>query len=528
VAYFSQAPLPRQQQIRFPTTLDEAIAEDHPVRLLDEILQRLDWSVWEAHYRRAFGRPPHPPRVMAGILLYGLQCRVRSSRLLEYLVGHNFDFMWLAEGRHIDHSTLSKFRKRFRDPLRDLFRQINRLALAAGLIRLVEVGFDGTRVKANNSRYETWTAAEVEALLNPLQAEFERRLDASIRNDGDELMRLGDLPAQPLPPELAERQARQEKLQQTLAKLQAADAERAKQGIDVKKNPAQIPKSDPDAKVLPNKEGGYAPNYTPLAATDGHCGFIVDADVIAETTEHLQTLPMVDRIAQELGQPVQTALADGAHATGANIVGLAERGVELLTNLKSAEPGADHPARRDDPTQPVAEAKRAQLPINPQSKRLDKSNFLYDAARDCYWCPMGQPLAYAETKTDQRQGEQVAFRVYRCARCAGCPLAARCRSGTNQGGRTVSRDAYAADRERLAAKMATPEAQQRYKRRMPIAETVFGRFKGVWGLRQFLLRGLENVKTEWLWACTAHNLMKLVREMARLRAQVAALASADG
>ena len=45
-------------------------------------------------------------------------------------------------------------------------------------------------------------------------------------------------------------------------------------------------------------------------------------------------------------------------------------------------------------------------------------------------------------------------------------------------------------------------------------------------LRRFLLRGLEKVKTEWLWACTAFNLSKLIRAVARLRAEFMALATA--
>jgi transposase len=519
--YCTRAPRPRHQILVFHPSLDDMIPDDHPVRVLDDILRTLDWSDWEAHYRRAFGRPPHPPQVMAAVLLYGLRRRARSSRQLEYLVGHNFDFMWLAEGRNIDHSTLSKFRTRFAHELRGLFRQVNRLALAAGLIRFVEVGFDGTRVKANNGRFQTWTAAKVEKLLDELQAQFDQQLEAARPADAAEAALRTDEPT--VPTELADRQARQQQLRQALEKLRAADTARAKDGLDPKKNPAQLPSTDPDAKVLPNKEGGYAPNYTPLVAADGHKGFLVDADVIADTAEHLQTLAMVERIEEDYGQRPDVVLADGAHATGTNIAGLQEQGVELLAPVASGEPAAGHPALRPDPQQPVSEAVWPQLPLNPQTKKLDKSCFVYDAARDCHWCPQGQPLAYEQTKTEQRRGETVALRVYRASACASCPLAGRCVAGTNKSGRTVTRDTHAEQREQLAAKMATTEAKQRYRRRMAIAETPFGLLKGALGLRQFLLRGLEKVKTEWLWACTAVNTRKLVEEFRRWRGQFAAL-----
>ena len=71
--------------------------------------------------------------------------------------------------------------------------------------------------------------------------------------------------------------------------------------------------------------------------------------------------------------------------------------------------------------------------------------------------------------------------------------------------------------ERLSAKMRDPSNQQKYDQRMRIAETPFGLIKEVLGLRQFLLRGLEKVQTEWRWACLAVNLDKLVRGIQRLR-----------
>ena len=49
---------------------------------------------------------------------------------------YRLDFIWLLHGRRMDHTTLSKFRTKFRKPLKGLFRQIGRLAMTLGLIRL--------------------------------------------------------------------------------------------------------------------------------------------------------------------------------------------------------------------------------------------------------------------------------------------------------------------------------------------------------------------------------------------------------
>ena len=165
----------------------------------------------------------------------------------------------------------------------------------------------------------------------------------------------------------------------------------------------------------------------------------------------------------------------------------------------------------------MPESEWAKLPRN-NHKQLDKSCFVYDAAGDQYYCPQGHVLPAAESKPDKQQGQSVKCIVYRCAACAGCPLAAACISPQNHGGRTISRDEFEEVRERTAVRMATERARLIYNERPRIAETPFGILKAVFGLRQFLLRGLEKVRNEWRWANTAFNLKKLVRELARLRA----------
>ena len=129
----------------------------------------MDWSSWTQEYNGRVGQPPIPPWVMAGIILYGLMRKIRSSRQLEYACGNYIDFMWLAEGRRIDHSTFCDFRTKFKGPLKDLFKQIGHVAMRMGFIKLLEVAFDGTRVKANASRFHTWTAEKVEAVLQELE-----------------------------------------------------------------------------------------------------------------------------------------------------------------------------------------------------------------------------------------------------------------------------------------------------------------------------------------------------------------------
>jgi transposase len=521
MAHFAMPVMGRDQAVLFATTLDDAVSSDHEVRIFDEFLCLQDWSDWEGEYCQNRGQPPIHPRVIAGVILYGLMRRIRSSRVLEYLTGHNIDFMWLTEARTIDHTTLCKFRKRFKKQLKGMFEKIGRLAMAVGLIRLGEITFDGSRVKANNDRYETWTVSDVEERLAKLVEEFGTALEDADKTDAADDERLGVLSNEVLPKNLADAKNRYELLKKAHQQLLEAEAaRRRKDSKHAAQHPAQLPSTDPDSTVLPNKEGGQAPNYTPLTAVDAHRDFIVFADVIAGTNENAHLLQMVDQVTQSFGERPAAALADSLNATGPNIAGMETRGVEFLSPPPRERP-TSNPAQREDPSQPVPPETWPSLPKNPQTKKLDKACFLYDEEADIYYCPMGKTLEYETTKPEIRQGQRVPLRIYRCHDCQDCPLLANCLTAENKNGRTVRRDIYTKQREQHAAKMQTAEASECYKLRFHAGETPFGWLKHVLGLRQFLLRGLENVRIEWLWACTAYNLKKYIAAMAGLRAKVA-------
>ena len=133
---WAQPQIVREQITLFQPTLDDMIPQDHEVRLLDETLRTLDWSAWEASYKRGgAGQPPIHPRVLAGIWLYAMMRRIRTSRPLEYACRHNVDFMWLAEGRTPDHTTLATFFSKNKEPLKDLFKQVCPMAMTLGWVR---------------------------------------------------------------------------------------------------------------------------------------------------------------------------------------------------------------------------------------------------------------------------------------------------------------------------------------------------------------------------------------------------------
>lgn len=515
--YVAKVPLPRNQLQLFPQKLDDVIAADHPVRLLDELLDLCDISVFEQRYHGSRGKPPYPALVLVKIWLYALSRGIRGSRRVAYALEHHVDFIWLAGGYTIGFVTLSNFRKEFGQDLKSVFRQLGRIAIEAGIVRLNQVTFDGTRVKADNSRRNTLTAAGLEKQLAEIDRQLEEFLQASDQADQDDESQLGAVLAAP---EVADLKQRKQALLKARDQVAQLDADRrARQGAKAAaSNPAQIPMADPDSRVLPNKEGGVAPNYTPLTAVDVDSDLIVSADVLGEANEHPALVGTLEQIQADFGVSVSTLLTDGLNSTGQNIAALEGLNTELCSPASEPAVSGPNPAERSDPTQPVPETEWPQLPLSGQHK-LDRACFVYDADQDCYYCPLGKTLTYEQTKPREISGEILQARTYRCHDCAGCPLAKQCLSAQNKHGRTMSRDEYTPHRERHAAKMTTPQAKAAYRRRLHAGETPFAYIKQVIGLRQFLLQGLERVKTEWLWACTAYNVTKLIQKLDQIRSQ---------
>lgn len=502
---WAAAPQKREQMVLFSRRLDDAIPTDHPVRLLDDILGRFSWATWESDYDGHLGQPAIHPRVVAGILLYGLLTRVRTSRKLEEALLVRLDFMWLAEGFTLDHSTLSKFRRQHQAGIKDLFVRIGLLARELGWLPLEELAYDGTRLRSSNRPRGSRTPAELREMQAALRQKFEELTALAEAEDTRDEETFGTGSPHKLSAELADTNRRTQQVEAALAELERVTAA----GETV---PCRIPLTDPQSRVTPNKEGGFAPNYTPLATVDAAHGFIVAADVIALTDEEAHLIPQLQAVQADFQLPhlPPTVLADGAMCSGPNLAALEDLQVTLYSPLPGYS--ATNPALRADPTQPVPEADWNRLPMTGKKKpQLAKAAFVYDPEQDCYWCPQGQKLSFARHSHENRGGELVDRKRYQApaTACAGCPLRARCvQAGAKP--RQVSSDQYDAHRARLAKRMAQPEAQVKYKRRKEVGERPFAIIKHHFGARRFLLRGLEHVRTEWRWLTTAFNLQRLM------------------
>jgi len=549
---WAQAVRGRDQIVFFAPTLEEAISEDHSVRLFDEVIGKLDFTEWEQSYERVDGRPPIHPRVMAEVILYGLSLGIRSSRKLEDACINRLDFLWLTEGRSIDHSTLAGFRVRFAEKLKGMFRQIGRLAIGLGMVNLNQVALDGTVKRANNSRYAVSREENLEQKLAVLDQQVESLINESLATDRQEQELFGESSPTKLPRELRDLKARQERLAAALKKARAmearnkpreqkpadekptdektADEERAdektadektarargavksggesggaekagdeKAGV-AKAGPA-VPTTDPDASLMKNKTGGFAPNYLVVLATEGNNGLIVDYQVPATSDEPSTVLPAMANLRESFGGDgdagvVKELLADGGFNSGANLDALQTSGIQpWMAPKRSGNTGGGS-----------------------AGKTLDKSRFAYDPASDLYRCPAGRSLPFWKNDSEKREGGVAKIRLYRSTDCGNCALASRCLSAQNKSKvRTIGRDQYEPLREQMAQRMNSDAGRDKYRRRSHLAETPFAVLNTSMNVIQLLLRGTAKVTAEVGWICSAYNLKKITRLLAASR-----------
>jgi hypothetical protein len=390
------------------------------------------------------------------------------------------------------------------------------------MVTLNQVTLDGTALRSSNSRFNTARRASLEQKLAALDEQVEVAFKQAQEKDATEDQLYGtETSPTKLPRALRDLQRRQEQLKQALKNLESIETGRAERGErkDLSPKGPPVPLADPQSRVLPNKEGGYAPNYTGVAAVDSAQGIILDVQVLGGNDEASTVLPAVDAIEGHFGQKPKQVAADSGFNSGSNLSGLEERGVEALMPARQEIKGVN-PALREALSKPVEEKDWPALPISPQSKRLDRSAFIYDASEDQYVCPMGKVLLRINGKAYNHHGVRGTYQMYECASCAGCPLAAKCLAPKSSA-RQIGRDEHEGRREAMAARMGSPAGKEQYKKRAWSSETPFAVLKTTMNFRGFLLRGLKKVTTELRWAATAYNIVKIVRFKASQRAAAA-------
>jgi transposase len=424
--------------------------------LLDSV-PHLDLDPFYASYEvETRGQPPFDPGLLVCLLLYAYCVGVYSSRKIAAACERNLAFLAIVGDDRPDFRTISDFRKGHLHAFADLFTQVLRLAAEAGLVRLGNLAFDGSKFQGNASRHKAMSYGYMKKEEARLRQEIQALLQQAQDTDAQEDAALGSRRGDELPAELQRREqrlatiaaAKQRLEEQARAEAEAerqrraeAEAERQRSGkkrrgkepkpvSDVPDDKAQTSFTDPELKVMKQSNKGWDYSGNAEISVDGAFQVIVACFVTPAANDVQQAVPL-------------------AQATREN---LERAGVALPT---------------DEAGQP------RKIPAT-----MDSGFYSAAAAREV---------------------EQLGLDPYMATK----------RQKHHEAATALPEGATA--REQMAAKVGTAAGQALYARRKVIVEPVFGQIKAARGFRRFSLRGLEKVNGEWCMVCVTHNLLKLWR-----------------
>ena len=170
----------RTQGVLLPEFLDDYVAEDNPVRVIDVFVDELDLRAlgFEGVAPEATGRPAYHPATMLKIYVNGYINQIQSSRRLERETGRNVEMMWLTGRLTPDFKTIADFRKDNGPAIRAACRQFVAFCRNLKLFTQAIVAIDGSRFKAVNSRDRSFSRGSIERRMEQVEASIERYLSA--------------------------------------------------------------------------------------------------------------------------------------------------------------------------------------------------------------------------------------------------------------------------------------------------------------------------------------------------------------
>jgi len=462
----------RSQITLLPECLDDYIADDNPVRVVDVFvdelkLRELGFVGVEA---AATGRPSYHPSILLKIYIYGYLNQVPSSRRLEREAQRNVELMWLTGRLTPDFKTIADFRKDHGEAIRKVCREFVVLCRRLKLFADGIVAIDGSKFKAVNNRDKNFSSHKIQVRMQQLEQNIGRYLAELDRADRDPTLVL---------PERATR------LKEKIAKIkeQMHGLAKVEQQLQASQE-RQISLTDPDARSMATSRLGSAVvGYNVQTAVDARHHLIVAHEVTNSVTDSGQLPAMAKAVKKATAHPKPIVLADRGYFEGYDILECERAGIVTMVPK----------------------------PLTSNSKadgRFDKRDFVYDEQRDEYRCPAGQTAVYRYTTEERGK----TLHRYWPSACPRCPIKAKCTPGDY---RRITRWEHESVLEVVQARLdGAPEASRLRQRTV---EHVFGTLKAWMGSTHFLTRTLPRVRTEMSLQVLAYNLRRAIKILGATR-----------
>lgn len=439
-------PIDRETDYLLPPSVQDWLPESHLARYVVDVVEGLDLSELE-HAYAGRGSDAYHPALLLSLLIYGYATGTHSSRKIERATHDSLAFRFIACDQHPDHDTLSNFRRRFGAQFAAIFVQVLQVARENQLSRFGTVSLDGTKIRANASRHSALSYGHAEKIQAQLEAEVQEMLA---------LAEAADRSAVPegvnLPEEIKRREDRLAAIARAKAAIEARAAARYER--EQAEYQAKLAQRAAKQKATGKKPGGKPPQ-PPQAGPR--------ADEQINLTDE-------DSRIMKAGSGFEQCYNAQAAVDSASMLILTPQVTQATNDNGQIEPTL------------------AALQALPEG--LNPVRLLADTGY------------YSEKN------------VVACASAGIEPLIAVRRDAHHPAWRERFEEPALASEsmspgERMKHTLKTQHGRASYALRKQTVEPVFGIIKSVMGFRQFLLRGLANVRHEWTLVCLAWNFKRM-------------------
>ncbi|MEZ4951401.1 MAG: IS1182 family transposase [Saprospiraceae bacterium] len=499
--------LPLSKPSLFPTDIFERIGKDHPVRLVDMLVDKLDLSILYSRYKGG-GASSYHPKMMLKVLFYAYLNNTYSCRKIEKALEENIHFMWLSGNSTPDFRTINNFRgKRLKDIIMRLFGEVVKLLKDLDCISLEVQYIDGTKIEATSNRYTFVWRKSVERYKSDLDKKLKvilADIESQIQSDNQEENTLS------LPQEI-DSETLKKKVDELNEKLKKKDQPNKEAKSQLKKI---------NKEFLPRLQK-YEAQLENLGDRNSYSKTDLDATFMRMKDDHLGTAPSKPAYNAQISTENQFVTNFTIHQTPGDTTTFINhlQNFEALYGLRSKEIVADAAYGSQENyaflfSQRMIPYVKFSYYHKEQKKSFKENLYLaqnlkYNKEEDYFLCPSGQPMLNIGTGIRKSStGFETTVINYEARNCEGCQLRENCHK--SEGNRQIEINTQLNEYKEQVRELLKSEKGIKHRKKRPIEpESVFGQLKYNNKFSRFTFRGLDKVILEFGLMVIGHNLRKM-------------------
>lgn len=497
----------QQQLFLLPPSLDELIDVNHPVRVVNEVIDRVNIDPLVAAYSGG-GSSSYHPRMMLKVIVFGYLSNIYSSRKIEAALKENILFMWISGMNKPDHNSINRFRtNRLAKPLKAIFVQIVELLAAEGLLDIKELYTDGTKIEANANRYTFVWGKSVERSRSRIKKQVDELWQYAQQVASEELADTAPLEFNAADPRQVEKAI--EQIDQALLKKKIDPKVRQKINYAKKNWPQNVrkyqqqetflkqseekrgsySKTDPGATFMRMKEdhmknGQLKPAYNLQLSSNNR--YIINYSLHQSTADTSAFISHLEQYRGSYKQMPTEVTADSGYGSEQNYAYLEKNKIEAFVKYNYF-----HQEQRTS-----------------KQNQFAQHNLEYEEESDTFVCPAAKRLYNIGTHFEKTESgfTQLVTR-YQSEGCTGCALKDQCHKSKYD--RVINVNHRLRQYKAQAkANLTSEKGLQRRKKRPADIEPVFAQIKHNKNFKRFMLRSKEKVTIETGLIAIAHNLAR--------------------